>query len=240
MQGTGGGHHEPGMEPVPPVGLHGPPAVLVTPPHGGDLGTEHGPVKQVEVVGDALGMGQDFRGVGVALGRDDPELFEERQVDIGLDVALGAGVLVPVPGATDATALLHDAHVGQAGLAQAGPGQQPTESTAHDEGVHLGLHRCPVGHSTEVVLGELCVAADDLEVLILAVGPQAFGPFVGIAVAEGIRVESGGWHSRFGHHRSLRVMARGHWASSPRTTAPTNSAHRKAALLGSVRLWQKK
>jgi len=54
---------------------------------------------------------EDLGDVGVFLLRDVAELFEQRQVAIGFDIALRAGIAVPVPGAAEVSAGLDDADV---------------------------------------------------------------------------------------------------------------------------------
>ena len=80
-------------------------------------------VVELVVPGDALRVLEDLGRVGVLLLRDVAELLEQRQVAVALDVALGAGIAVPVPGAAEVAARLDDAEVLEAGLAQ--PRAQP-------------------------------------------------------------------------------------------------------------------
>ena len=71
---------------------------------------------QVEVPGDALAVLEDLRRAGVLLAGDVGGLLQEREVDVGLDVALCSRVPVPVPGAAEVAALLDDAKVVDARL----------------------------------------------------------------------------------------------------------------------------
>ena len=73
----------------------------------------------------------------VLLLRDVADLLEQRQVDVRLDVALRARVAVPVPGAAEVAALLDDADVVDAGLLEAGAGEQAAEAAADDDDVDL-------------------------------------------------------------------------------------------------------
>ena len=85
-------------------------------------------------------MLQDFGRAGVAFRGKVANLFEQRQVDVGFDVALGAGIAIPIPGAADIAALFDDPNISDAGLAQARAGQQPTEPSANDHHVHVVVH----------------------------------------------------------------------------------------------------
>ena len=73
----------------------------------------------------------------VLLLRDVADLLEQRQVDVRLDVAHRARVAVPVPGAAEVAALLDDADVVDAGLAQPRAGEQAAEAAADDDDVDL-------------------------------------------------------------------------------------------------------
>ena len=74
---------------------------------------------------------------GVLLLRDVAGLLQQRQVDVALDVALRAGIAVPVPGAAEVAALLDDADALDPGLAQPGAGHQAAEAAADDQHVDL-------------------------------------------------------------------------------------------------------
>jgi hypothetical protein len=49
-------------------------------------------------------------------GAQEARLLEQREVDVGLHVALGPRIAVPVPGAAEITALFNDADIVDAGL----------------------------------------------------------------------------------------------------------------------------
>ena len=59
---------------------------------------------QVVVLGDALAVREDLGALGVFLRGDVAELFQQRDVHVGLDVAGDSRIAIPVPGA---------AHVGR-------------------------------------------------------------------------------------------------------------------------------
>ena len=95
------------------VGGHRP-AIGALVEHGrGDAGVELDVGAQVEAVGDVVGVFQDLRLGGEALGPLPLllQLVRERvRILHALDVAARAGIAVPVPGAADAGALLEHAH----------------------------------------------------------------------------------------------------------------------------------
>ena len=84
------------------------------------------------LLADAACVRQDFRRVGVLLGRPVPGLLQQRHVDHRSGVALGARIAVPVPGAAEVAALLDDAKVLHASLAQTCAREQTAEATADD------------------------------------------------------------------------------------------------------------
>ena len=93
------------------------------------------------MLGDPAAVLEDLGAAGVLLGRDVAGLLEQRQVDVGLDVALRPRVAVPVPGAAEVAALLDDADVVDAGLLEAGTGDEPGQATTDDGDRDLVLQR---------------------------------------------------------------------------------------------------
>ena len=82
---------------------------------------------------------------GVFLLRHVAELFDQRQVAVAFDVALGAGIAVPVPGAAEIAAGFDDVNVVDAGFVEARAGQQSAETSADDYYVDLVVQRI-AGH----------------------------------------------------------------------------------------------
>jgi len=119
------------------------------------------------------------------------ELFEQRKVDVGLDVAGQARVAVPVPGAAEVAALLEDAEVLHPALAQARPGQEAAEAAADQRQVDLvgeGLARVP-GLDAGIPL-EVSEGPRHLHVLVVSIGPKALVPLFAVLLAKHVRVES--------------------------------------------------
>ena len=101
------------------------------------LGLQARVAVQVVVFGDPPAVGEDLRTLGVLLGRHVAELLEQRDVDVGLDVAGDPRVPVPVPGAADVGGLVDQPHALDAEFAQPRPGQQAAETGADDRDVDL-------------------------------------------------------------------------------------------------------
>jgi len=80
------------------IGLDGPASRVIVPARFLDLRLEAGTFIEVEVLSDPPGVLEDLRREGVLLLRYIAGLFQERQINVGFDVALGAGIAVPVPG----------------------------------------------------------------------------------------------------------------------------------------------
>ena len=129
---------------------------------------------------------------GILLLRHVAELFEQRQIRVGLDVAGDARVAVPVPGAAEVARRIDHADVLDARLAQPRARQQAAEAAADHH--HLDLVRerrareARLGVGIVEVVGE---AALHLDVLRVAVVAQALVALLAIAGAQRVRVESG-------------------------------------------------
>ena len=127
--------------PVIAIGRDDPARDFRIPTHLGDFGLEQGAVVKVVVVPDGGAVVENLTRVRVFLRRDIVELFEQRQIDVGFDVALGAGVAIPIPRAAEITASLYDANVFDARVAQSCAGLQTAESTTYHHHVDLVGHR---------------------------------------------------------------------------------------------------
>src|SRR5208337_4695058 len=119
---------EPRAHPVVAVGGDDPSALVLAPGERLDLGLKAGVAIQIELLADAPRVGQDFRRVRVLLLGDVAGFLEQRQIDVRLDIALRTGIAIPVPGAAEVAALLDDADILYAGLAQTRACQQAAET----------------------------------------------------------------------------------------------------------------
>ena len=98
------------------VGGENPARGGLVPVHLGHLGLEQRVAVEIVVPADGLAVRLDLRTVGVLLLRDIVEFFEQRQIDVRLDVALRARVTVPVPRPAEVTAGLDHPDAVDAGL----------------------------------------------------------------------------------------------------------------------------
>ncbi len=73
------------------------------------------------MAGDAPAVLENLWTVRVLLRRDVARLLEQWQIDVGLDVALGAGITIPVPGSPDVSAFFDDPDVLDAGIFEMRP-----------------------------------------------------------------------------------------------------------------------
>jgi hypothetical protein len=104
-------HHEASADVVAPVGAHAPPPDPVVPAQRGYQRAEQRVLVQSEMAADQLAVFEDLGAVGIALLRHVSHFLEQRQVGIGFDVALHAGIAVPVPCAAEIAAAVDDADV---------------------------------------------------------------------------------------------------------------------------------
>lgn len=105
------------------LGELGRPGVLgVVPDEPLERRAEQDLVLEAVLLDDSVQVGADLGARRVPVGRHGPQLLEQRQVDVGFDVAVQARVPVPVPGAADAAGRLDDADRvgGEPGLHEAG------------------------------------------------------------------------------------------------------------------------
>ena len=195
-----------GSHRVAAVGVHDPAAGLVVPLEVGDLGLEARVAIEVERLADRTAVLEDLGRVRVLLLRDVAHLFEERKVDVGLDVTHRTRVPVPVPGAAEVAALLDDADVVDASLAQPSAGEQAAEPAADDDDFDLIGERLALDRSDVGILEVVGVVTRHLDVLIVAVRSDALVALQAVLRPQRVGVErarglSDGW---FGVRRQGR------------------------------------
>ena len=103
--------HEARLEHVAAISGDSPASGLIVPAGLFDSRLEAGLLVEMELLTDALSVGEDFRREGVPFLRDIVGLFEQWQIKIAFNVALGAGITIPVPGAAKIPGFLDDAKV---------------------------------------------------------------------------------------------------------------------------------
>jgi hypothetical protein len=174
---------------VATVRAHDPPRPLVVPREIGHLGVEQRVVVEVELLPDAPAVLEDLRRVRVLLGRHVTGLFEQRHVDEARGVALRARVAVPVPRAAEIARLLDDAHVFDAGFLQPGACDQAREAAADERDRDVVGFRLPLGDRRVRILEVVRQLALQLDVLGVAVGPQALVALRRVLLAERLLVD---------------------------------------------------
>ena len=141
---------------------------------------------------DSLRMLEDLRRERIPLLRHVARLFEQRQVDVRFDVALGAGVAVPVPGPAEISRPFDDPQVGDAGLPKPNRRQLTTEAAPDHYDVELFVHRRTSESRLYVRIDVVVVRelALRLEVLRVAVRPHPLRPLLVVLPTDGRRVEA--------------------------------------------------
>ena len=178
-------HHESGADVVAAVGADPPAFDLLVPAQVAHLGGEDRPVVQSEVLADVAAVLVDLGAVGELLRRHEVELFEHRDVAVGLVVALDPGIAIPIPDAPEVAAQLDDPDIVDARLFQVGARQQAAEAAAEDRDVDVLDDRVARRHRRVgvglVVAGEVVLQFDVLLRPFLA---QPLFPLVPIFLAQ--------------------------------------------------------
>ena len=189
MQRAVGHAHKTSAHTVAAVGGDDPTFAVVVPRHRGDFGLKARVVVEVEVLTDRVTVRQDLGGTRVLLARDVTDLFEQRKVDVRLNIAHGAGVTVPIPGAAEVTALFDDTNVFDASLTQSSTGKESTKTAADNDHIGLVGKRCAC-ERIDIWIHEVArEVASHFEVLLVAVGTQTLVALDAIFVAQCVGIE---------------------------------------------------
>src|ERR1022692_864341 len=176
--------------PVVAIGGYYPAVLLFVPSDVLDLSLKAGVTIQVEFLADASRVSQDLRRVGVLLLRDVAGLFEQRQIDVSLDIALRTRISIPVPGPAEVAALLDDAEVLDAGLFQTRGCEQTAEAAADDQNFDIVVQRFSGEARVHIRIVDITFeVAFHFDVLLIAVLANAFVPLLAVLVAKSIGVE---------------------------------------------------
>jgi hypothetical protein len=137
------GDEEARIDALARVGLHHPALTRIVEVRMLDTGVELDVAAEIEAVRDVVGVGEELRLRGIALG-PVPLLLQRVGEGVGvlhaLDVAATAGVAVPVPGAADAIGGLENPHR-VARLAQLQQHVHAAEAGADHHGIVAARHR---------------------------------------------------------------------------------------------------
>src|SRR5579863_7864697 len=136
-------------------------------------------------------MLEDFALIGVLLFGYVAGLFKQRQIDVGLDIALRAGIAIPIPCAAKVAGLLDYADVLKAALAQARARKQPAKATADNCNLDVLFNRFARESGIDVriidIAAEIALHFDVLLVPVLAYALVALLP---IFFAQRIGIET--------------------------------------------------
>ena len=138
---------------------------------------------------DRVTVRQDLGGTRVLFAGDVANLFEQRKVDVRLNIAHGAGVTVPIPRAAEVPALFDNTNVFDAGLTQSSTGKESAKPATDND--HIGL----VGERSaceriDIWIDEIArEVASNFEILLVAIGAQTLVALDAILVAQCVGIE---------------------------------------------------
>ncbi len=189
MQRPAGQTHEARLHRIPAIGLDRPARRRLVPAHRRDLGLKHRVAIKPELLADRTRMLQNLRRPRVLLDRHVAHFFEQRQIDVRLDIARRPRIAVPVPSPAEVAALLDDPNALDPGFTQPRRNQQPAEPTADDDDIDLVGQRRTLHWRNVRVLKIVRELPLDLLILRIPIRPQPPVPLRPILLAQSIRIE---------------------------------------------------
>ena len=185
-------------EDIVAIGGNRPAPFLLVPARIFYLSLEAGPLVQVEVLADPLGVLENLRRKGVFFLWDVSGLFEQRQIYVGFDVTLGAGIAVPVPGPAKISGLLDDANIRDAGLLQPRCCKEAAKAPADNHRIELFLQRGAREARLDIGIDVVVfVLPCDFLILVVPVRAETPGTLLGVLLTQFSRVEAqlfGSWN----------------------------------------------
>src|SRR5689334_15409408 len=133
--------HKTRLKQITAIGRDCPAFLFVVPARILDLRLEARVLIEVEMLSDPLCVLENLGCKRVLLLGHIPGLFEEWQINVGFDVALSAGVAIPVPGTAKIPSFLDDTGLSDADLLEPRRGKQAAEAASDDHGVELLAER---------------------------------------------------------------------------------------------------
>src|SRR6266481_5682029 len=143
---------------------------------------------------DAPRVLEYLRRIGVPLLRDIAGLFEQRQIDVRLYIALRTRIAIPVPGAAEIATLLDDADTLHAGFAESRCREQAAEAAADDHNFDRVVQR--LARETRIDIRIVHVPTEvafGFDVLMIAVSTHALVALEPVPGTEflGVEIDSG-------------------------------------------------
>ena len=177
---------------VPAVGGHVPARRFLIPTEFSHPRLEKRQFVQAVVFADALAVLVDLRCVGILLLRHVAEFLQQRQVAVGLDVALAAGVAVPVPGAAEVGAGFDQQDVFDAPFLKPRRRHHAAEAAADDHHGHFPLQRIPFHRRFDerVLVRIVRIFIHGAQELVVPVVALALVALDAILLPQGVRVEA--------------------------------------------------
>ncbi len=166
-------HDETRFHPVAAIGLDDPARALLVPAQRLHLCLETRVAIEIELLADGTAVLEDLRRARIFLDWHVADLFEQRQVDVGLDIAGRARIAVPIPGAAEIAALLDNADVLDTSFAQTRAGEQSAEAATDHHDFHVVVQRRPRDRLHVRIIEVVRELALYLAVLLVAIRAQA-------------------------------------------------------------------
>ena len=127
-----GMHHIACLKAILAIRRHNPSSQLFIPICRCHQGLHQGAFVQAIGLGNNVAVLKSFRSICILLLRHKSRFLQQREIDIGFNIAGGTWISVPIPSPAKVSAFLNDAEIGDPSVVQPRSSQHATKTTANN------------------------------------------------------------------------------------------------------------
>ena len=183
-------HHKARFNRIAAIGFNQPAPAVFVPVCAGHFRLHERFGVQVIFFGNHMAIIQRFRRIGIFLLRGELGFFQQGKIHIGLDIARGTGIAVPVPCTAKIAAFFDNAEIINTGLTQARRSQHAAEATPDNRHINFVIDRPALQRRIDIrVIHKIGEIAHNLAILVIAIIAHTLVALGFIFLPQGVRIK---------------------------------------------------